>query len=139
MHECTQKHGDIPVLSAILDALDEGLLIISPDNQVVCINRYLQRFLGINQGAPRGTDADLFIRRDLLPRICEESRREEILRFLSGNFETVEFSCTLRSSNGRGRTGPLFVPDRVWRAAPGNAPYPPLPRLAPFWRYRLRA
>ncbi|MFY9405606.1 MAG: PAS domain S-box protein [Candidatus Methanoculleus thermohydrogenotrophicum] len=101
MHECTQKHGDIPALSAILDALDEGLLIISPDNQVVCINRYLQRFLGINQGAPRGTDADLFIRRDLLPRICEESRREEILRFLSGNFETVEFSCTLRSSNGR--------------------------------------
>ena len=29
MHECTSIHGDIPALSAVLDALDEGA-IISP-------------------------------------------------------------------------------------------------------------
>lgn len=100
MHECTSIHGDIPALSAVLDALDEGVLIISPENRVACINRHLQRFLGINQDTPCGTDADLVIRRDLVPRICEESRGKEILAFLSGRLETVEFVCTLRSPDG---------------------------------------
>jgi len=100
MHECTPIHGDIPALSAVLDALDEGVLIISPDNRVACINRHLQRFLDINQDTPCETDADLVIRRDLVPRICEESRGKEILAFLSGRLETVEFVCTLRSPDG---------------------------------------
>jgi len=100
-HECTPTHSDTLPLSAILDALDENVLIISPEDRVAYINQSLQRLLGIDQNIPSGADADLFIRRNLVPRICEESRREKILAFLSGRFEAVEFSCTLRSPGGR--------------------------------------
>ncbi|NLZ30428.1 MAG: PAS domain S-box protein [Methanomicrobiales archaeon] len=101
MYECTHIYDTIPVLSAVLDALDEAILLIGPDNRVACINRHLQHLFGINQDTPRGTDADLFIRNDLAPSISEESHRKKILAFISGRLEAAEFSCTLRLPDGR--------------------------------------
>lgn len=100
MHECSPAYGDSPALSAILDALDEGLLVISPDNRVACINRCLRHALGIDRGALCGTDADLFVRRDLASRIREEPCRTEVIAFLSDRCENTEFSCTVLSADG---------------------------------------
>ena len=101
MHECAHIYDNIPVLSAVLDTLDEAVLVINPDDRIACINRCLQRLFGINQGTPCGTDAGLVVRRDLAPRISEESCKKEILTFLSGHLEAAEFSCTLRLPDGR--------------------------------------
>lgn len=68
MHDCT--HGDILELSSILDAFGEGLLIVGPDNRVACINSRLRHLLGITQNVSVGTDANHFIGRSLIPRIC---------------------------------------------------------------------
>jgi len=97
MHECTPEHGDILALSGILDAFDEGLLIVSPDNRVVCINKHLRHLLDIDRDALCETDADLFVRRALVTRICEESGGAEIFSFLSGRSRAADVLCTLRS------------------------------------------
>ncbi|WP_054848337.1 hypothetical protein [Methanoculleus chikugoensis] len=75
MHDCTPAHGDILELSGILDAFDEGLLIVGPpDNRVACINKHLRHLLGITRDAPAGTDADRFAHQALIPpRICGKS------------------------------------------------------------------
>ncbi|MCK8519759.1 PAS domain S-box protein [Methanoculleus sp. 7T] len=100
MHECTPACDDTPALSAVMDALDEGLLVISPDNRVACINRRLRHILGIDRGVLCGTDADQFVRQDLAPRICEEPCRAEVIACLSDRCEDAEFLCTLRSADG---------------------------------------
>ncbi|MCM2465820.1 PAS domain S-box protein [Methanoculleus oceani] len=97
MHECTPAHGDNLALSGILDAFDEGLLIINPDNRVACINKHLRHLLDIDRDALCETDADLFVRRALVTRICEESGRAEIFSFLSGRSRAADVLCTLRS------------------------------------------
>ncbi|WP_292728439.1 PAS domain S-box protein [Methanoculleus sp.] len=100
MHECTPTHGDILALSGIMDALDEGLLIVGPDNRVVCINRHLQHLLAIDGNALFGTDADTFVRGTLIPRICEESGGAEVLASLSDCSGAADILCTLRSPGG---------------------------------------
>ncbi|NLA31108.1 MAG: PAS domain S-box protein [Methanomicrobiales archaeon] len=100
-YECTPLRSDTPTLSAIFDALDEGVLIISPENRITCINRYLQHLLGVDQNMSSRIDAGSFIYHNLVHRIYEESRKKKILAFLSGRFKEVEFSCTLRSPGGR--------------------------------------
>jgi len=99
MHECTPTYDGIPALAAILDAFGEGLLVINPDNQVACINRHLQHFLGIDRDALSETDADQFICRTLVPRICGESRRAEALTSFSGR-SRADILCTMLSPGG---------------------------------------
>ncbi|MCK9278749.1 MAG: PAS domain-containing sensor histidine kinase [Methanoculleus sp.] len=100
MHECTPAYGDISALAAILDAFGEGLLVISPDNQVTCINSHLQHLLSIGRDALSGTDADQFISLALVPRICEESCRAEVLAFFSGRSRAADILCTMLSPGG---------------------------------------
>ncbi|KDE56397.1 PAS domain S-box protein [Methanoculleus sp. MH98A] len=100
MHECTPAHGDTLVLSGILDAFDEGLLVVGPDNRVACINRHLRHLLGITRDVPAGTDVDRFVRRALVSRICEESGRTEIAAFLSGRAPAADFPCAMRLPGG---------------------------------------
>ncbi|KLK87498.1 histidine kinase [Methanoculleus sediminis] len=100
MHECTPAHDDILVLSGILDAFDEGLLIVGPDNRVACINRRLRHLLGISHDEPGGTGADRFVRRTLASRICEESGKTEIAAFLSGRVPAADFPCAMRLPDG---------------------------------------
>ncbi|WP_292520610.1 PAS domain S-box protein [Methanoculleus sp.] len=100
MHEYTPEHGGITALSGILDALDEGLLVIGPDNRVACINRYLQGLLGIDRDALSGTDADRLIRRILVPLISDESSRAEVLASLSSHSPTDDMPCTIHSPAG---------------------------------------
>ncbi|ABN57281.1 MULTISPECIES: PAS domain S-box protein [Methanoculleus] len=99
MHECTPAHDDILVLSGILDAFDEGLLIVGPDDRVACINRHLQHLLDIIRDVPVGTDADRLLRA-LIPRICGESGRTEIAAFLSGRSSAADFLCAMRLPGG---------------------------------------
>ena len=100
MHECRPADGDILAFSGILDAFDEGLLIITPDNRVACVNRYLRHLLGIDRDAPCGTSADTFVRRVLAPRICEESGRAEILASLSAPSPAADILCTIHLPGG---------------------------------------
>lgn len=100
MYERTPAYDDIPALSAILDALDEGVLVVGPDNRIACANRYLRHMLGIERDALNGTDIDWFIRQILAPRISGESCRAEIIAFLSGCSQTADIICTLRSPYG---------------------------------------
>ncbi len=97
MHERTPAYGDISPISAILDVLDEGLLVICPDNRIACANRHIGHILGIDRDMLGGTDADWFVHRVLAPRISEESGRAEIIAFLSGRSQAVDILCTLRS------------------------------------------
>ena len=111
MYECTPAHDDLLDLSGALDAFDEGLLIIGPDNQVACINKHLRHLLGITRDFPAGTDADRFAHQALIPRICGKSGRSEITAFLrphSGCRLPVRDAAARR----RRRTVPLLVPRR---------------------------
>ncbi|HOI12610.1 MAG TPA: PAS domain S-box protein [Methanoculleus sp.] len=104
MHVRKPAYGDIPALSAILDALDEGLLVVGPDNRVACVNRYLRHLLGIGRDALSGTDAVQFVRRVLVPRICEEPSRTAVLASLDADTRAADVLCTLLSPGyGRGR------------------------------------
>lgn len=98
MHDCT--HGDILELSSILDAFGEGLLIVGPDNRVACINSRLRHLLGITQNVSVGTDANHFIGRSLIPRICGGSDGAEISAFLSGRASSADFLCVMRLPDG---------------------------------------
>ncbi len=100
MHVRKPAYDDIPALSAILDALDEGLLVVGPDNRIACVNRHLRHLLGIDRDALCRTDADLFVRRNLVPRICEDSCRAAVLASLSGRSRAADVLCTLRSPGG---------------------------------------
>ena len=100
MHDCTPAHGDILELSGILDAFDEGLLIVGPDNRVACISSHLRHLLGITHDVPVGTDANHFVRWTLIPRICGGSGRTEITAFLFGRASAADFPCAMRLPGG---------------------------------------
>ncbi len=100
MHEPTSLYGNTSALDAALDVLDEGMLVIGPDNRVACINRRLRDILGIGRDEAEGVDADRFIRRTLAPRIVEEPCREKLLSFLSGRPRTTDIPCTLSTPAG---------------------------------------
>ena len=100
MYECTPAHDDLLDLSGALDAFDEGLLIIGPDNQVACINKHLRHLLGITRDLPAGTDADRFAHQALIPRICGKSGRSEITAFLSGRTPVADFPCAMQLPDG---------------------------------------
>ena len=128
MHERTPLHGSISALSAILDELDEGLLVVGPDNRVACVNRHLRHVLGIDRDASGGVDADQFVRRTLAPRIFEEPCRTELLELFSGRPRTADVLCTLSTPGGEDdriccscravESGP-FRGMRVVRLSPG--------------------
>jgi PAS domain S-box-containing protein len=101
MHVRKPAYGGIPALSVILDALDEGLLVVGPDNRVACVNRHLRHLLGIDRDAVCRIDATRFLRRTLVPRICEDSCRAAVLAPLSGRSRTADVLCTLRLPDGR--------------------------------------
>ncbi|MDN7012769.1 PAS domain S-box protein [Methanoculleus sp. FWC-SCC3] len=100
MHVRKPACGDISAHTAILDALDEGLLVVDSDNRVACVNRHLRHLLEIDQDAVCGTDAVQFFRRTLAPRIYEDSGRAMILASLSDLSRAANVLCTLRSSSG---------------------------------------
>jgi PAS domain S-box-containing protein len=102
MHVRKPVYGDTLALSAILDALDEGLLVVGPDNRIACVNRYLRHLLGIGRDALSGMDAVQFIRRVLVPRICEEPSRAAVLASLDADTRAADVLCTLLSP-GYGR------------------------------------
>ena len=128
MHEPTPLYGSISALSAILDELDEGLLVVGPDNRVACVNRHLRHVLGIDRDASGGVDADQFVRRTLAPRIAEESCRAKLLEFFSGRPRPLDALCTVSTSGGEDdrvccscravESGP-FRGMRVVRLSPG--------------------
>ena len=101
MHEHTPAYDDTLALSTILDALDEGLLVVDSGNRIACANRYIRQILGVEREAVIGTDADRFVRETLAPRILEESRRSGIVAFLSDRSQAAGIACTLRSPGGR--------------------------------------
>jgi PAS domain S-box-containing protein len=80
--------------------LDEGLLVVGPDNRVACVNGYLRHILGIDRKEFSGAEADEFIRRNLVPRIAEEPCRAAIMESLSGRSPAADVLCTLRSPDG---------------------------------------
>jgi PAS domain S-box-containing protein len=85
--------------SALLDALDDGVLLIGQGNLVVWINRPLERLLGIDRATLHGSDAGWFVRRHLAPDLTEGCAAA-LLSELHG---TTEFVCTLRTSGGEER------------------------------------
>lgn len=101
MHARKPAYDSIPALSAILDALDEGLLVVGPDNRVACVNRHLRCLLGIDRDAACEIDATHFLRWALVPRICEDSGRAAVLASLSDCSRAPDILCTLRLLDGR--------------------------------------
>ncbi|MFA7562033.1 MAG: PAS domain S-box protein [Methanoculleus sp.] len=100
MHDCAPVHGDILVLESILDALDEGLLVIDSANRVACINNRLRHLFGIIHDTSTGADADRFILQTLMPRISGEPGRIGFAAILSNHHPAADFSCTVRLSDG---------------------------------------
>jgi len=100
MHEPIPAYGSISALSAVLDELDEGLLVVGSDNRVACINRHLRHALGIDRDAAGRTDATRFVHQTLAPRIAEESCRRDLLEFISGRQRSLDLSCTLLTPGG---------------------------------------
>ena len=123
MHEPIPAYGSISALSAVLDELDEGLLVVGSDNRVACINKRLRHILGIDRDAAGGTDATRFAHQTLAPRIAEESCRRDLLEFFSGRQRSLDLSCTLLTSGGRA-ANLLLVQNRQERAVPGYASCP---------------
>jgi PAS domain S-box-containing protein len=101
MHEYTPAYDDTLALSTILDALDEGLLVVDSGNRIACANRYIRQILGVERDAVIGTDADRFVLEILAPRIMEESCRSGIVALLSDRSPVAGIACTLRSPGGR--------------------------------------
>jgi len=101
MHEPIPAYGSISALSAVLDELDEGLLVVGSDNRIACINKRLRHILGIDRDAAGGTDATRFVHQTLAPRIAEESCRRDLLEFFSGRQRSLDLSCTLLTSGGK--------------------------------------
>lgn len=101
MYERTPAYDDTLALSAVLDALDEGLLVVDSDNRIACVGRYIRQILGVGRDALNGTDADRFIRQILAPRVSGESCRAGIIAFLSDCSQAAGIACTLRSPGGR--------------------------------------
>ena len=101
MHELIPAYGSISALSAVLDELDEGLLVVGSDNRVTCINRHLRHALDIDRDAAGRTDATRFVHQTLAPRIAEESCRRDLLEFISGRQRSLDLSCTLLTSGGK--------------------------------------
>lgn len=56
----------------ILDALDEGVLLVDRKNRVAWINRPLASLFGLDRNALSGIDLDLFVRRYISPCMAEE-------------------------------------------------------------------
>ncbi|MDV2482132.1 PAS domain S-box protein [Methanoculleus sp. Wushi-C6] len=100
MDESRSVYGDIPALSAILDALGEGLLVVGPDNRIACASRHLGQIFGIDRDTLGGTDADLFVRQVLAPRISGTSSLAGLAAFISGRLQTADIPCTLLSAGG---------------------------------------
>lgn len=100
MHDCAPVYGDIPVLESILDAFDEGLLVIDSANRVACINNRLRHLFGIAHDASTGTDAGHFILQILMPRISGEPGRTGFAAILSNHHPAVDFSCMVRLPDG---------------------------------------
>jgi PAS domain S-box-containing protein len=86
-----------------LDLLDEGVLLIGPDNRIVWINRALQRCLGIDRDAGIGSGAGEFLNRFLLPRIIDEECRQAIAASLRDRADLPDLACTLRTADGKER------------------------------------
>ncbi|WP_052959124.1 PAS domain S-box protein [Methanoculleus sediminis] len=87
----------------ILDLLDEGVLLVGPDNRIVWINRALRHCLGVDRDAGIGSDAGEFLGRFLLPRIVEEECGRKISASLRDRAELPDLVCTIRTREGRER------------------------------------
>ncbi|MCM2465967.1 PAS domain S-box protein [Methanoculleus oceani] len=87
----------------ILDLLDEGVLLVGPENRIVWINRALQHCLGVDRDALFGGDAGEFLNRFLLPRVVEEECRRAISASLRDRADLPALACTLRTADGEER------------------------------------
>jgi len=86
----------LPALTAVLETLDEGVLIIGPDNRVACSNGHLHRILGVNGDVLDDADANRFIQK----MIAGDSGQAEILAFLGGQTRSADVLCRSRASDG---------------------------------------
>jgi PAS domain S-box-containing protein len=93
MFEHAPVCGNLTALTAILETLYEGVLVVGPDNQVTCSNGHLQRILGIDRDVLSGADAAWLIHKT----ITEDSGRAEILAFLAGRSKSADVFCRPRS------------------------------------------
>ncbi len=84
----------------ILDLLDEGMLLVGPENRIVWVNRALQHCLDVDRDALFGSDAGEFLSRFLLPRIVEEECRGAIAASLRDRAELPDLACTIRTREG---------------------------------------
>ncbi|WP_301662875.1 PAS domain S-box protein [Methanoculleus frigidifontis] len=82
---------ELPPASFLLDALDEGALLIDQENRVAWINRTLERLLGIDRNTLLGSDADRFLLRHLGGAGAERITRDDMPPLV----------CTLRPPDGR--------------------------------------
>ena len=89
MHEHAPAYGNITAFAAVLETLEEGVLVIGPDNQIACANGKLQRILGTDRAALSGADPDWLIRRTIVGESC----RAEILAFLAGRLRSADVIC----------------------------------------------
>ena len=96
MYEHLPACGNLTALTAILETLDEGVLVVGPDNRVTCSNGHLRRILGIDGDALDGADANRLIQMT----IAGDSGRAEILAFLGGGSQSADVLCRPRSSDG---------------------------------------
>jgi len=87
----------------VLDLLDEGVLLVDPENRIVWINRALRDCLEVDRDALIGSDAGEFVRRHLLPRIVEEECRGAIAASLRDRAELPALACTMLTAGGRER------------------------------------
>ena len=92
MYEQAPACGNLTALTAILETLDEGVLVVGPDNRVACSNRHLRHILGIDQDASSGADADRLIHET----IAGDPGRAEILAFLAGGSRSADVLCRPR-------------------------------------------
>ena len=90
-------------LPQFLDLLDEGVLLIGPDNRIVWINRALQHCLGVDRDAYAGNGAGEFVNTSLLPRITDEKCRQAVAASLRDRADLPDLACTLRAADGKER------------------------------------
>ena len=102
--EITDSHPNrAPCDPAVLDALDDGLLVISSDRKVLRYNPALARTLAIRQEDTVGMDLSSLFRRYLLPVTDDDAAARLLLQAIENGADLPVTLCRIRAPDGTRR------------------------------------
>ena len=88
---------------AILDALDEGVIIVDRSNRVISVNRRLASLFGFDRDALSGMNLDCFVHRYLPACMADDDLAARITAPFPDRQVPVDTACTVRTPEGEER------------------------------------